>query len=63
VALIRLLVNKIRKKEQSFAIVRACVAATLLLLLMNLGIIFVSAMSVTLSLPLATIHGVINCEN
>jgi len=59
VVLIRLLVNKIRKKEQSFTITRACMAAALLLLIINFVVVALSALSVALTLPVAYIHGIL----
>jgi len=59
VVLIRLLVNRIRKKEQSFALLRAGIAAALVLLIINLFIVVISALSITLTLSAANIHGII----
>jgi len=59
IVLIRLLVNKIRKKEQSFTFIRTGLAATLLLILINLLIIVISALSLALTLPMSIILGII----
>ena len=59
VVLIRLLVNRIRKKEQSFALLRAGIATALVLLIINLFIVVISALSITLTLSAANIHGII----
>ncbi|MDR2570698.1 MAG: beta-lactamase family protein [Oscillospiraceae bacterium] len=60
IVLIRLLVNKIRKKEQSFVGIRTGISAALLLLIINSVIIAIGAMSMILSMPITTILGIIN---
>ena len=57
--LIRLLVTKIRKKEQAFTLLRAGAAAALLLVIANSLVMAMSALSVALTLPGATIHGIL----
>jgi hypothetical protein len=58
--LIRMLVNRIRKREQSFLIVRASIAAALLLITVNFAIFAISAASITLVLTMLIIHGIIH---
>jgi len=59
IVLIRILISKIRKKEQSFIMLRTGIAAALLLILVNLGIVAITALSVALSLPMANVLGII----
>jgi len=60
VVLIRLLINKARKREQSFSVLRAGVTASLLLLTVNLAVIVITALSLSLTMPVATILGIVH---
>jgi len=59
VVLVRLSVNKICKKVQSFPLLRAGIATVLLLTMLNLAVFAISAFSMTLVLPMVTVHGII----
>jgi len=57
--LIRLLITKLRKKEQSFSVFRALFAVGLILIVANLAVTAMSALSITLTLSAMTVHGII----